>query len=157
MTAQVPQDWLDLIACLREEGCEFVVVGAHALAAHGLPRATGDLDLLVQTTRTNAERAYRALVRFGPPVQAHGLTADDFAMPGTVYQLGLPPFRIDVLTELAGVDYAEVDADVIEGRLGTEPVRFIGIEPMLRNKRAAGRPQDLADAAALEELRARSR
>lgn len=157
MSDEIPQDWVDLMACLREESCDFVIVGAHALAAHGLPRATGDLDVLVRPTKANAMRVYRALVRFGAPIQAHGLSADDFSIPGTLYQMGLPPLRIDILNEISGVGYDEVVADTVEGKLGMERVRFIGIEPMIRNKRAAGRAKDLADAAALEELRARKR
>lgn len=96
MRNEVPEDFVDLVSCLREEDAEFVIVGAHALAAHGVPRATGDLDVLVRPTIANAERVYRALVRFGAPVQAHGLGPTDFSTAGNVYQMGLPPFRIDI-------------------------------------------------------------
>lgn len=85
------------------------------------------------------------------------LTATDFATPGTVYQMGLPPFRIDILTGISGVGYDEAAADVTTGRLGSELVRFIGLEAMIRNKRATGRTKDLADAEALEQIRARIR
>lgn len=154
MRNEVPEDFVDLVSCLREEDAEFVIVGAHALAAHGVPRATGDLDVLVRPTIANAERVYRALVRFGAPVQAHGLGPTDFSTAGNVYQMGLPPFRIDILTEISAVDFDDAVAEGVEGRLGGQPVKFIGIDAMIRNKRATGRTKDLADAEALEEIRA---
>jgi hypothetical protein len=154
---EAPEDFVDLVQSLREEGCEFVIVGAHALAAHGVPRATGDLDVLVRPEAANAERVFRALVRFGAPVAAHGIGAKDFATPGEVYQMGLPPRRIDLLTEISGVTFDEAVEDTIEGHLGSERVRCIGLDALIRNKVASGRPKDLADVAALEELRSRRR
>ena len=151
----VPEDFVDLLECLRVEGCAFVIVGAHALAAHGAPRATGDLDVFVRPTSDNADRTFRALLRFGAPLQAHGVKPGDFATAGTVYQIGLPPFRIDILTEISGVTYDEAMHDAVTGHLGGAPVRFMGIEAMIRNKRSAGRTKDLADVEALEEIRAR--
>jgi hypothetical protein len=156
MTPDLPADFVDLVQCLREEQCDFVIVGAHALAVHGAPRATGDLDVFVRPEHENAQRVFRALVRFGAPVAAHGVTAEDFSSPGSVYQIGLPPNRIDLITEISGVSYEEATADVVLGHLGPETVRCIGFDALLRNKRAAGRPKDLADAAALEEIGARS-
>ena len=140
---------------MREERCAFVIVGAHAVAAHGAPRATGDLDIFVLPDETNAARVYRALVRFGAPVEAHGVRAEDFATPGTVYQMGVPPNRIDIITEISGVSFEDAARDTVEGHLGSETVRCIGLDALIVNKRAAGRPKDLADVAALEELRAR--
>jgi hypothetical protein len=157
MSDEIASDFVDLLSCLREEECDFVIVGAHALAAHGAPRATGDLDVLVRPSASNAERVFRALVRFGAPVAAHGISPTDFATPGTVYQIGLPPFRIDILTEISAVTYDEAASDTIDTRFGSELVRCIGLEPMIRNKRAIGRTKDLADAEALEEIRDRVR
>ncbi len=105
----------------------------------------------------NAVRVFRALVRFGAPVAAHGVTAEDFITPGTVYQMGLPPDRIDVITEISGVSYDDAAKDVVTGHLGTELVRCIGLDALILNKRAAGRPKDLADVATLEEIRARKK
>jgi hypothetical protein len=156
MTSDIPEDFVDFVQCLREEQCDFVIVGAHAIAAHGAPRATGDLDVLVRPEPANAARVFRALLRFGAPVAAHGVTADDFTAPGTVYQMGLPPNRIDLITEISGVSYDEAVADVIVGHLGPEAVRCIGLDALIRNKYAAGRAKDLADAATLEEIRARA-
>jgi hypothetical protein len=155
MSVDLPADFVDLVQCLREEQCDFVIVGAHALAAHGLLRATGDLDVFVRPESENAMRVFKALVRFGAPVAAHGVTADDFAEKGTVYQIGLPPNRIDVLTELSGISYDEAVAEVVTGHLGPEVVRCIGLDALIANKRATGRPKDLADVAALEEIKAR--
>jgi hypothetical protein len=155
MTAEVPDDFVDVIRCLSTEACEFLIVGAHALAIHGSPRATGDLDIFVRADPENARRVMRALTRFGAPLAAHGVTAQDFAKPGAVYQMGLPPRRIDVLTELSGVTFDDAVAEPGFGHIGGEPVRCIGLDAMLTNKRASGRPQDLADAAMLEQLRSK--
>jgi hypothetical protein len=150
-------DFVDVVTALTQAGCEFLVVGAHALAAHGAPRATGDLDLFVRPTAENAARVFRALVAFGAPLDAHGVAPADFATPGTIYQMGLPPRRIDVLTSLSGVTFDEAAAAPVMGRLGRLAVPCIGLDAMIANKRASGRTKDLADAEALEELRARAR
>jgi len=155
MSAELPEDFVDLLRCLHAERCEFIIVGAYALAAHGCPRATGDIDVFIRPDAGNAARVFRALASFGAPLAAHGIGAADFSTPGTVYQMGLPPFRIDILTEISGVGYDEAARDAIEGHLGSELVRFIGLEAMVRNKRATGRTKDLADAEALEEIRRR--
>jgi hypothetical protein len=154
-TPPAHDDFVDLVACLNAEQCDFVIVGAHALAAHGNPRATGDLDVFIRPDADNAERVMRALARFGAPLEAHGVSTKDFVTPGAVYQLGLPPRRIDILTELSGVTFDESVADPVAGRLGPEPVRYIGLDAMIRNKRASGRAKDLADVDALEEIAAR--
>jgi hypothetical protein len=155
MTPETPEDFVDIVRCLNAEACDFVIVGAHALAVHGSPRATGDLDILVRADGENARRVMRALTRFGAPLAAHGITEQDFATPGAVYQMGLPPRRIDVLTQISGVTFEEAIANPVMGRIGDEPVRCIGLEAMLANKRASGRPRDLADAEVLEQLRDR--
>ena len=149
--AALNDDFRDLIACLRDAGVEFVIVGAHALAAHGLPRATGDLDVLVRSTAGNADRVYRALAAFGAPLAAHGVSAADFEVPGTVYQLGLPPRRIDVLTQISGVTFEEAWDSRLMIQIDQAPVAVLGRAELVRNKRAAGRPKDLIDADALDE------
>jgi hypothetical protein len=155
MTPDLPEDFVDFARCLREENVDFIVVGAHAIAAHGAPRATGDLDVFVRPDPVNAARVFRALLSFGAPVAAHGVTVDDFVAPGTVYQIGLPPNRIDVITEISGVSYEEAAADMVTGHLGSEVVGCIGLDALIRNKRSAARPKDLADVATLEEIRDR--
>lgn len=98
---------------------------------------------------------FRALLRFGAPVAAHGVSARDFAELGNVYQIGLPPNCIDILTEISGVSYDEAAHETVAGHIGSAAVRCIGIDAMIRNKRATGRSKDVADADALEEIRAR--
>ena len=149
-TPALNEDWSDLLGCFRDGGVDYIIVGAHALAAHGLPRATGDLDVLVRPSDDNAARVYRALARFGAPLEAHHVTEADFATLGVVYQLGLPPRRIDILTQISGVSFDEAWASSIELSVQGQPTRFLGRQALLQNKRAAGRPKDLADVAALE-------
>lgn len=146
-------DFRDLLDGFCELDVEYVIVGAHALAAHQLPRATGDLDVFVRPSSDNAARVYRALARFGAPLDAHGVNEADFAISGTVYQLGLPPRRIDVLTSISGVTFDEAWAGRIHVDLHGTPMAFLGYDELLRNKRAAARPKDLADVAALERKR----
>lgn len=143
-------DFRDLLACLRDDRVEFVIVGAHALAAHHLPRATGDLDVFVCPSADNAVRVFRALASFGAPLEAHGVVEADFATLGTVYQLGLPPRRIDILTSISGVTFDEAWAGRVEAMVDGHPTPFLGRVELIRNKRAAGRPKDLIDVAALE-------
>jgi len=146
------QDFDDLLAALIEAKVEFVVVGAHALAIHGHVRATGDLDIHVRPTKDNAHRVMDALVQFGAPVAAHRVTASDFELPGMVYQIGLPPNRIDLLTKLSGVDFDECLDGAVWATLGSQHVRFIGLRAQIKNKRASGRKKDLADLEVMEAL-----
>jgi predicted nucleotidyltransferase len=146
---QLPDDFRDLLVELHDAGAEFVVVGGHAVAFHGHPRATKDLDVLVRASESNARRVYRALAAFGAPLQSFEVSVDDFATYDGVLQIGLPPRRIDVLNRVDGVTFdeaiAEGDAFDLEGR----PIRIIGLRALLKNKHAAGREQDVADIAAL--------
>ena len=131
-------------------GVQFLIVGAHALAAHGLPRATGDLDVLVRPDPDNAQRVYRALAAFGAPMAAHGVSAADFEAPGNVYQLGLPPRRIDMLTQISGVIFEEAWESRLVIEIDGAPVAVLGRAELVRNKRAPGRPKDLVDADAVD-------
>jgi hypothetical protein len=134
-----------LLRALARAGAEHVVVGAHALAVHGIPRATGDLDVLVRPSPDNAQRVVEALHEFGAPIAEHGVAASDFTAPDVVYQLGLPPRRIDLMTSLTGLTFDEALADRVEVELGGLLVPFLGRESLLRNKRATGRDKDLVD------------
>jgi len=142
-------DFLDAIRCLTEAGAEFVVVGAHALAVHGIPRATGDIDILVRPNPENADRVMEALRAFGAQIDTHGVTKVDLARPGTVYQIGLPPRRIDILTKISGVTFDEAWSSKIEIEIDGLKIGFLGREELVRNKLAAARPKDLADVDAL--------
>ncbi len=139
------RDFFDMLSALSGEGVEYLVVGAYALAAHGLPRATGDLDVWVRPTTDNAERVLRALRSFGAPVL--DLTRDDLLRPDTVFQIGVAPARIDLLTGVSGLTFDEAWPSRISVTLEGLPVPVIGFDELLRNKEASGRPQDLADAA----------
>jgi predicted nucleotidyltransferase len=142
-------DFRDLLLELADAGVEFVIVGAFALAFHGAPRASGDIDIFVRPTRENAERIVAALVRFGAPLTSAGISHEDFARPGMVYQIGLPPRRIDLLTEISGVSFEEAWASREAAEIDGRPVHIIGRETFLKNKQASGRPKDLADVARL--------
>jgi hypothetical protein len=142
------QDFIDLLHAFIAAEVRFLIVGAYALALHGRPRATGDLDVWVDATPHNAARVVRALAEFGAPVGE--ISEDDFTKPGVVYQIGVAPGRIDILTELTGITFAEAWADRLRRRFGDVEVDFIGLASFLRNKRALGRPKDLADIEGME-------
>jgi hypothetical protein len=142
------QDFVDLLRSFIAHDVRFLVVGAYALAVHGTPRATGDLDVWVDATPENAPRVLRALAEFGAPMQ--GLTDRDFSRPGIVYQMGLAPGRIDVITELTGLTFAEAWPDRVEQPLADMRVPVIGREAFVRNKKATGRAKDLVDVEELE-------
>ena len=143
----VQPDFRDLLALFNEHEVEYVVVGAHALAFHGAPRFTGDLDILVRPGIRNARRIVAALAEFG--FASIGLTADDFKQPDKVVQLGVAPVRIDLVTSLTGVSWKEVAAGSKPGKYGDLRVRYLGKREFIKNKRAIGRTKDLADIEAL--------
>lgn len=136
-------DFVDLLRAFIAAEVRFLVVGAYALAHHGRPRATGDLDVWIDPTPANAPRVVRALVGFGAPVA--DVTESDFAQPGVVFQIGVPPGRIDVLTELSGISFDDAWPGREAGRFGELTVDFIGRDAFIRNKRATGRAKDLGD------------
>ena len=148
------QDFLDLIRLLVQAGARFLVVGAHAMAVHGVPRATGVLDIWVDAESANAERAWRALLEFGAPVRETGIVRKDLETPGVIIQIGQPPRRIDVLTGISGLSFAEAWPNRTEHIIEGLAVPFLGRDDLVRNKRAAGRPKDLADLDILEDRRA---
>lgn len=143
-------DWLEWLSCLNAQRVEYLIVGGIALAHHGLPRYTGDLDVFIRPTDENAERVLRALRAFGFGSLAIGVA--DIATSGRVVQLGFPPGRIDLLTSIDGVPWDDANQSAEVGRYGDVATRFIGRAAMIRNKRASGRPQDLADASRLESI-----
>lgn len=143
---ELHSDHRDLLAILNAKEVAYVVVGGIALAHHGAPRFTGDIDLLVQPSPENARRLVAALVEFG--FGSVGLVEGDFLTEGQVVQLGFEPWRIDLLTRLAGVTWDEAVAGAETGDFGV-PAPVLGRAELIRNKRAVGRPQDLADIARL--------
>jgi len=143
------RDFRDLLSAFNDRGVEYLVVGAHALAAHGHVRATKDLDVWVRPESANATRVIAALKGFGAPLQ--GLTEKDLAAPGLILQIGVPPVRIDVLTAIDGVEFEEAWEARLRTRVADLEVTVISKEHLIRNKRAAGRLQDLADVERLEQ------
>jgi hypothetical protein len=144
-TGSLFEDFRDLIVEFQAGGVRFLVIGAHALAAAGIVRATKDIDLFIDAAPVNAARVHAALGTFGAPLSAHGVTVEDFSSPGTVYQLGLPPRRIDITTRIDGLSFEEAWAGRVQLEVDGLDVPFLGWRELVRNKRAAGRLQDLAD------------
>lgn len=144
-------DLRELLALLIAHRVEFLVAGGHAVAFHGYPRLTEDLDLYVRPTTDNGARIVAALDGFG--FGSLGLTKEDFTAHDRVIQLGRAPNRVDLLTRLWGVEFDEAWSRRVDGTLDDVPVAMLALTDLIRNKRATGRPQDLADVAALEALR----
>ncbi len=144
---EVQQDFRDLLALFAAHQVDYLVVGAYALACHGAPRYTGDIDLLVRPDPGNAERILRALHSFG--FGTVGLVAEDFSLPNKVVQLGVPPVRIDILTSITGVAWNEAVAGRVEGRFGDLTVYYLGRRELILNKKATGRKKDWADLEAI--------
>lgn len=142
-------DFRDLLAALLAHQVRFLIVGAHALAAHGVPRATGDLDVWVEPTSANAARIWKALAAFGAPLDSLGIAERDFSRPDIVVQFGLPPLRIDLLTGVSGLEFSEAWDDRLEETVDAVRLPFLGRRSLIRNKLASGRPRDLADLDAL--------
>lgn len=146
-------DWADVLGALADSGARFLVIGAHAMAVHGVPRGTQDLDVWIDPSAENAERVWRGLAAFGAPLGDLGISREDLSRSGTVIQLGLPPNRIDLLTGISGVpDFETAWAERVEHSFGGRRVPFIGLATLIRNKRESGRRKDLADLEALGDL-----
>lgn len=149
---ELAEDFRDLLVELADANAEFVVLGGHAVAFHGHPRATKDLDVFVRATPANAHKVYAALANFGAPLAAFEVVEADFASYDGVLQIGLPPRRVDIINRADGISFDEAVAEgrtfPIEGR----NIPIIGLAALLKNKRAAARDQDLADVSALEAI-----
>lgn len=145
----VSKDFEELFTCLNARGVRAVIVDAYAVAFHGKPRFTKDIDILVEPSQDNAHRLLAALADFG--FGSLGLKADDFAAPGRIVQLGYSPNRVDLITAIDGVDFESAWRGRIQGRYGSTAVSYLGRNELIRNKSAAGRPQHLVDLAALQD------
>jgi hypothetical protein len=150
MTVDLPQDFRDLLIAMADAGVEFVLVGGHAVAFHGYPRATADMDVLVRAHGDNAKRVYAALAKFGAPLDDFNVTQEDFATYDGVLQIGRPPRRIDILNAADGVSFDEAVAEGETVEVDGRSIPIMGLKALLKNKRAADRPKDRADVAALE-------
>lgn len=142
------QDYREMLSILLENKVDFLLVGAYAMAAHGFPRATGDLDIFIRPDAKNAKKVYKALANFGAPMDS--ITIEDFEKPGTIFQIGVIPRRIDVINEIDGVSYEEAEKDKVIVDIEGLKVPIISKPKLIINKKAAGREQDRLDAIRLE-------
>lgn len=145
------EDYRDMLHALSEEKVRFILVGAYALAAHGYPRATMDIDIWVMPSPENADAVLRALSCFGAPL--HNLTREDLLKDGTIFQIGVAPRRIDIITTASGLQFEPAYRNSISVNIEGIEVRIPSVEDLILNKRATGRTRDLADAEALESLK----
>ena len=141
-------DYKDILSAFNDADVDYLLVGAYALAAHGLPRATGDIDLWVRRSAANAEKLMRALAAFGAPLA--GIEEQDFLTSEVVFQMGVAPRRIDVLTSVTGVSFEEAWPEREEIAIEGLQIPVISRRHLIRNKRSTGRPKDEADAIWLE-------
>ena len=145
---ELQPDFKELLVLLNAHKVDYLIVGGYALAFHGAPRFTGDIDIYISTTPENAERVHSTLKEFG--FESVGLTTKDFTQADHVIQLGVPPVRIDFVTTIDGVDWAAAWAGRKQGEYGGVPVYFLGRAEFIRNKKTCGRLKDLADIEALQ-------
>ena len=148
------QDYRDMVECLLNEGVDFMLVGGYAVALYGWPRTTFDIDFWIMANPDNAKAVMRAIRAFGAPLM--GLTEADFHKPGMVFQIGTEPQRIDIISAADGLDYADASRRAVIMKVDGLEFKVISIGDLIVNKRASGRPKDIADALALEKLKARA-
>lgn len=146
---EVQKDFKEFLALLNVHEVDFMIVGGYALAYHGAPRYTGDIDVFVKPDRKNAQRIIKVLEEFG--FSSLDLSIDDFQNEDNVVQLGLPPVRIDIITSISGVSWEQADTTKEPGLYGNVPVNYIGKKQYIANKKAIGRAKDIADIEALGE------
>jgi len=144
------EDYRDMLQALADEKARFLLVGAYALAAHGYPRATMDIDIWILQSPENTDAVMRALRRFGTPLQ--NLTPQDLQRDEMIFQIGVAPRRIDIITTASGLQFEEAYANSMAVDIEGLEVHILSLADLIRNKRASGRTKDIADAEALEEL-----
>ncbi len=145
------KDYKDILQFFVDEKVKFLLVGAYAMAAHGYPRATMDMDIWVMPSPENADAVLRVLARFGAPL--HDLTAADLQKADTIFQIGVAPRRIDIITGATGLRFDETHARSVQTDIEGMAIRIPSLDDLIRNKKATGRTKDLADVEALENLR----
>jgi hypothetical protein len=146
---EIYQDFKELLELLNEKNVEYLIVGGYALAFHGAPRFTGDIDIFIKPTKKNAQRILMALEEFGFASLKYDI--EDFTKKDRIIQLGVPPARIDIITSISGVSWDKAYSGRVKGDYGDVSVYYIGREQLIKNKRAVGRSKDIADIEALEE------
>lgn len=137
------KDYKEMLQLLSEEQVDFIIVGAYALGVHGYPRATGDIDIWVKPDNTNSRKLYKALIRFGAPLEQ--IEIDDFSEEGIIFQIGVIPRRIDIITKIDGVTYEEADEDKITVEVEGLMLPVISLDKLIKNKTATGREKDELD------------
>ena len=146
-------DYRDMVECLLREGVDFMLVGGYAVALHGWPRTTFDIDFWIMANPQNAKAVMRAITSFGAPLM--GLTEADFHKPGMVFQIGTEPQRIDIISAVDGLDYADAALRAVTMNVDGLEIKVVSLDDLIVNKRASGRPKDIADAVMLEKLKER--
>ena len=145
------EDYKEILQSLTDENVKFLLVGAYALAAHGYPRATMDIDIWVMPSPENADAVIRALTRFGAPL--HGLTSGDLQKTDTVFQIGVAPRRVDIITGASGLDFESAYTNSLETNVEGITINIPSLDDLICNKKASGRTKDLADVEALERIK----
>ena len=145
------KDYKDILQCLNDDDVSFLLVGAYALAVHGYPRATMDIDIWVMPSPDNAQAVLSALHKFGAPLE--NLTIDDLQKDDVIFQIGVAPRRIDIITGVSGLRFEDALAHSTVVELEGINIRIPSLDDLIRNKRASGRTRDLADAEALESMK----
>jgi predicted nucleotidyltransferase len=148
------KDYRDMIVCLLQAGVDFMLVGGYAVALHGWPRTTFDIDFWIMANPENAKSILQAIRSFGAPLM--DLTEEDFHKPGMVFQIGTEPQRIDIVSAVDGLEYSDAVKRAVKMNVDGLEIKVISIDDLIANKRASGRPKDIADAVALERIKARS-
>ena len=143
------EDYKEMLQTLSDQKVEFIVVGAYALAAHGFPRATGDIDIWIKPDEKNSKKVYKALARFGAPINE--IREDEFSQPGLIFQIGVVPRRIDLITKIDAVEFEEADSDKIFVEIDDLKIPVLSIDKLIKNKMATGREKDLLDAKLLKK------
>ena len=143
------EDYKEMLQSLLDQKVEFIVVGAYALAAHGFPRATGDMDIWIKPNEKNSKKVYKALARFGAPINK--IREDEFSQPGLIFQIGVVPRRIDIITKIDAVEFGEADSDKIFVDIDDLKIPVLSIDKLIKNKMATGREKDLLDAKLLKK------
>ncbi len=145
------EDYKEMLQLLSEEQVDFMIVGAYALGTHGYPRATGDIDIWVKPNDINSRKLYKALARFGAPLDK--IKIDEFSMEGIIFQIGVIPRRIDIITKIDGVKYEEADEDKIIVKIEGLKIPVISLDKLIKNKMSTGREKDELDIKTLRKKR----
>jgi len=144
-------NYTDMLKCLNNAGVDYILVGGWAVNMYGYIRATVDLDIWILADRANAQRVYAALGEFGAPISE--VKPEDFAEDGIIFQIGVAPCRIDIITRISGVTYTDATNRTVAKEIDGIPVKVISIDDLIANKKASGRTKDLADVEVLERIR----